>query len=553
MKKLNKYLLAIISLAFVFMACDEEEKLIEQLEDANPIPGPVTGDPGPLNFSTFVSIGNSLTAGFQDGALYTDGQNQSFPALLSQQFMIEGVGGGDFGQPDINSANGYSGPGADGTPGTSDDLGRFELSLSLLAPVPTQGELFGPYTGDKSALRNFGVPGMRSVDIADPAYGATSPLYARFATNPGTSTVLGDALAVNPTFFTYWLGNNDILGYASGGGANDGAITPIGDVQAALTQGLGAMVQTGAQGAVLTVPLIVTTPYFRAVPYNAIPLTEQALVDQLNAGFAGFNAILDALVGQGIITPEDAAARKVTYALGANPILMADEYLTDLGPFFDLLLSLGFIDAAQRAAIEPYRQSRPATSDDLPILPSATVLGTSVGGNTQALVGITVPAEDRLILSATEVQITVAGRASINATIAGVVDGINTQAGAPVLSLVDVQPATADLAGLDPQTAAALVDPSLIPGSPFPMIPALREMANNAAARADGVLGIEVNGVNLSPDFSPNGVYSTDGIHPNPRGAGLFANEILTTLNTTKGSNIPLIDVLVLRGVISRN
>ena len=56
------------------------------------------------------------------------------------------------------------------------------------------------------------------VDIADPSF-ATNPYYARFATAPGTSTVLGDALAVNPTFFTFWLGNNDILGYAAGGGA----------------------------------------------------------------------------------------------------------------------------------------------------------------------------------------------------------------------------------------------------------------------------------------------------------------------------------------------
>ena len=155
------------------------------------------------------------------------------------------------------------------------------------------------------------------------------------------------------------------MGYATGGGVNDDAITPVGDVQAALTTGLEAMVQAGAQGVVMTVPLIVTIPYFRAVPYNAIPLYDQELVDQLNGAFVGFNEILDALVAQNIITPEDAAARKVTYALGGNPILMADEYLTDLGSSFDLLLSLGAITDAQRAAIEPYRQSRPATVDDL--------------------------------------------------------------------------------------------------------------------------------------------------------------------------------------------
>lgn len=549
MKKINKYLLAIISLAFVLTACDEEEKLIKQLEEENPIPGPVTGDPGQLDFTRFVSIGNSLTAGLQDGALYDDGQEKSFPALLAQQFMTQGVGGGTFNQPDINSVNGYSGPGPDGQPGTGDDYGRLELSLSQLIPLPTQGELFGLYPGNKAELRNFGVPGMRSVDIADPAF-ASNGYYARFATAPGTSTVLGDALAVNPTFFTYWLGNNDILGYAAGGGADDSAITPIGDVTTALTQGMGALVAAGAQGVALTVPLIVTIPYFRAVPFNAIPLDE-ATATQLNAAFAGFNQVLDVLVAQSLISQEDADARRVSYQAGSNPILMADEYLTDLGPFFDALAGLGAITPEQRAGLEPYRQSRPATSDDLPTLASAAVLGTTVGGNPLAVIGVSLPAEDRLILSAREVQIVVAQRALINATIAGVVAGINQQAGAEVISLVDVQPAMADLAGLDPQTAAALVDPSLIPGSPFPPIPALREMANNAAARADGSLGIMIQGVNLAPDFSPNGVYSVDGIHPNPRGAGLFGNEIIGVINARRGASIPSIDVLALRGILA--
>lgn len=544
MKKLKIYLLAALAATFVFTSCDEEEKLIDQLEEENPIPGPVTGDPGAIDFSRFISVGNSLTAGFQDGALYTDGQNQSFPALLAEQFQIQGIGGGDFNQPDINSANGRSGVNPQGG-----FFGRFELSLSLLAPVPTVGEDITPFAGDKAALRNFGVPGMRSIDIANPLYGLGNPYYGRFATAPGTSSVLGDALATSPTFFTYWLGNNDILGYAVGGGADDSAITPIADVQASLTQGLGALAQSGAQGVALTVPLIVTIPYFRAVPYNAIPLTDQSLVDQLNGAFALVNQAIQAAADFTFISQAEADARKVAYQLGGNPILMADEYLTDLGPFFD---GLG-LPPEQRAGLEPYRFSRPATANDLPVLTSATVLGTEVGGNPLALVGITVPAEDRLILSATEVQITVAGRASINATIAGVVEGINTQAGAEVISLVDVQPAMADLAGLDPQTAAGLVDPSLIPGSPFPMITALRTMANNAAARADGELGIIVQGISLAPDFSPNGVYSTDGVHPNPRGAALFGNEIIGVLNSAKGASIPSIDVLALRGILSTN
>jgi len=552
MKKIRIYLLAALATAFVFTACDEEEKLIKELEDQNPIPElpPLTGDPGPIDFSTYIALGNSITAGFQDNALYNQGQQLSFPALLAQQFQIEGLGGGDFGQPDINSDIGYSGPGEDGIPGTSDDLGRFVLNLDIPAPEPLPGgEIFGPFTGDKATIRNFGVPGMRVVDVNDASLAARNPLWARFANQPGASTVLGDALATTPTFFTYWLGNNDILGWAVGGGSNDALITPTGDFQTALTESLGALTQSGAQGTVNTLPLIITIPFFNAVPFNAIPLEDANQVAQLNGAFAGVNAAVNAAAGNNVITPEEAAARQVVYNVSAsNPILIFDDELTDLGPFWDVAIP----DPVQRAQLEPYRQARPATADDRPLLTAATVLGTLVGGNPQAINGVTIPVEDQFILTGSEAQTLVGTRAAYNSIIAGVVDGINTAAGAPVLTLVDVQPDFADIAGLDPQTAAGLVDPSLIPGSGFPQLPFLRDMANAAAQRADGQQGILIEGFNLAPDFSPNGIYSVDGVHPNPRGAAIIANRIIESLNADKGTQIPLIQVLALRGIISK-
>jgi hypothetical protein len=80
-----------------------------------PDPPAPSGEPGSADFTKFVSIGNSLTAGFQAGALYTDGQQNSFPAIMAKQFAL--VSDNDnFDQPDINSVNGYnssfSNPGA---------------------------------------------------------------------------------------------------------------------------------------------------------------------------------------------------------------------------------------------------------------------------------------------------------------------------------------------------------------------------------------------------------------------------------------------------------
>lgn len=543
MKNLKIYLFAILALTFVIQSCDEEEALIAQLEEENPLPGATTGTPGSLDLSKYVAVGNSLTAGFMDNALYTSGQDHSFPNLLAQQFQISGIGGGEFNQPDIGSANGRSGVNPAGG-----FFGRLELSLSLLRPVPTVGEQVTPYGGDKTALNNFGVPGMRLVDVADAGLAARNGLYGRFASQPGVSTVLGDALAANPTFFSFWLGNNDILGYAAGGGANEALITSAGDFQASLTQALGGLVQSGAQGVVMTIPQIILAPFFRAVPYNAIPMTDQATVDQLNGAFAGLNAALDGLAQFQLLTVEQANARKVSYALGANPILMYDDALTDIGPLFDALLGAGAITAGQRAALDPYRQSRPATSSDLPTLSAATSLGQPlvIGGVPQptAVIGVSYPAPDNLILSASEVQTVVGTRATFNATIAGVVAGIN-QSAPGALTLVDVQPTFVDLAGLDAATARFLVDPTNGANA------ALAAMGTAAVAAVDEELGIRVGGVNLAPDFSPNGVFSTDGVHLNPRGYAIVANLIIDALNASKGASIPSINVLALRGVIT--
>lgn len=543
MKNIKIYLFAILALTFVIQSCDEDVKLLEQLEEENPLPGAITGTAGALDLSKYVSIGNSLTAGFMDNALYTSGQDNSFPNLLAQQFQISGIGGGTFNQPDIGSANGFS-----GTDGTN-VFGRFELSLSLLRPVPTVGEAPTAFGGDKSALNNFGVPGMRLVDVADASLAVRNGLYGRFASQPGVSTVLGDALEANPTFFSFWLGNNDILGYAVGGGANAALITDATAFQASLTQALGGLVQSGAQGVVMTIPQIVLTPFFRAVPYNAIPMTEQGTVDALNNAFAGLNNALDGLAQFQLLTVDQANARKVSYALGANPILMFDDALTDIGPLFDGLVGAGAITAAQRAALEPYRQSRPATANDLPTLSSATSLGQPlmVGGVAvpTAVIGVSYPAPDNLILSASEVQTVVGTRATYNATIAGVIAGINQQAGGEVITLIDVQPTFTDIFGLDAATASFLVDPTNGANA------ALAAMAANSVAAVDGELGIRIDGVNLAPDFSPNGVFSTDGIHPNPRGYAIVANLIIDALNARKGASIPSVNVLALRGVLT--
>jgi lysophospholipase L1-like esterase len=129
--------------------------------------------------------------------------------------------------------------------------------------------------------------------------------------------------------------------------------------------------------------------------------------------------------------------------------------------------------------------------------------------------GTSIPAGDKYILLLSE-QVTVGTLvAQYNAGIASAV--ANLQAMTADVAMVDIYSIVADAAGLD------------------------------------GTTGIVVDGVTLSPDFAPNGIYSSDGVHFNPRGNALIANKIIAAMNArwgAGGTDIPEIDVLAQRGVI---
>ena len=114
---------------------------------------------GTADFSKFVALGNSLTSGYRDNALYIDGQNESFPSMMAQQFSL--AGGGTFKQPLMPNNNG----GFSNIPGFP---GKLVLSVinGSLSPVPTAPgaaldniTVGGPY-------QNMGVPGAKSFHLA---------------------------------------------------------------------------------------------------------------------------------------------------------------------------------------------------------------------------------------------------------------------------------------------------------------------------------------------------------------------------------------------------
>ena len=463
-------------------------------------------DAGDADFSNYVSLGNSLTAGYADGALYMSGQKDSYPNIMAEQFGF--VGGGDFTQPL-----------------TSDDLGGLLLGgvqitgnrLVLSAdengnPFPTP--LDGTPTTDVTTsatgpFNNMGVPGAKSFHLVTPGYGSVAgvangsanPWFARFATSEST-TVLADAVSLNPTFFSLWIGNNDILGYATSGGSGvdqTGNLDPstyggfdITDPNvfaAAYSAQVDALVAGGAKGVLLNIPDVTSIPYFTTVPTRSIPL-DAATAGAVNAQFALYNGALGQLVAGGFISAEEAAIRAINFVEGVNYPIMTDVDLTDVTA---ILVGAG-LDPQTAALLGQLRQVK---SDDLVVLTASSVLGTVPDpSNPLGIVGVSIPLTNQYVLTTTEQARVATAGASYNAIIEGL-------AAANELGYGDMKSALADVA------------------------------ANGAF----------YNGGVLTSTYVTGGAFSLDGVHPSPRGYAFTANTIIDVINTTYNASIPKVDI----------
>ncbi|MEM9324209.1 MAG: hypothetical protein AAGA85_01075 [Bacteroidota bacterium] len=441
-------LLALCTVGFV--SCTSEDELVDKRLEDNPLP--TVPDPdysaGSLDFSTYVSIGNSITAGLMDGALYTSGQESSFPNQLATSFGP--VGGGTFNQPDIGSEAGFN--------TTLNDIsnafdpaaavfGKFILDLSVPGPTPTAPGAPFTMVADPSSINNLGIPGMRMIEIGTAGYGSLNPFYTRFALDPASTSVLEQALVLQPTFMSMWLGSNDVLLWASGGGVGATGIDPnTGMPDPSNDATINSLVSTvsfdlavdqvvatiGAQlpdteVVLLNVPNVTVLPFFQAVAYNAIPL-DAATAEQAQAGYDGYNQILSvladpatktALAGFGFegISAEEAAARNVSFSAGANAVVVVDNALTDITADLQILLGAGQITDEQLAALTPLVQARQLKSVEedpnlalfgLPAeiltLSAGAVLGTLADPDNEAsVIGVGVPLADSFTLTTDEI------------------------------------------------------------------------------------------------------------------------------------------------------
>ncbi len=540
-----KYLYILLITVLVVGSCKQEPIVPEA--PIVVIPDPITGTKGTADFTKFIAIGNSFVAGMQGGALFTEGQTNSLPAIMAKQFAISGVGGGAFVQPDIKATLGYNlfvtpNPGTDSKVigrlllqnGTTPDCAtgkisprptpqKYEVGNLEAVPNPTLNPAF-IYTGGKTTLNNFGVPAIALGQSLIPQTGAWagagvdprfSPFYGRLAfPGTGTSTIIGDAAAAQGTFFMFWLGLDDFFLHAAFGG--DPTKAPLNSAPAFAGQyaaAVGALLNSNPnlKGVVGNFPDIFVMPHFTSVTYNPIPL-DAATATAVSTGFAGYNAALDGLIANAALfmindaLKAEIGTRKVTFTASCtNKILISDETLTDLGPYFDGLLANMAITAGQRTALTPYQKVRQTTATDVVPLGTGSVLGTLVGGDPTKVNGVTVPLGDNGVLIPSEITAIKAAREAFNTSIKDYVTANSTR-----LALADVSAAFATL------------------------------VTNKAAV---------YNGVTIAPSLAPPaGMYSEDGVHPNSRGYAFISRIFIAAINEKFGATVPLTDISQYKG-----
>lgn len=505
--------IALCSLGFI--ACEPE--FDQPLED-----NPITQSSGTADFSNYVALGNSLTAGFADGALFSSGQEVSFANLIATS--MRATGGGEFNTPLMNdNVGGFAG---------------FESNFGTRLVIQTDSEgNQGPARlnnnvasnditarAEGSNFNNLGVPGITSFQfgfegLGNPAGLQTNPIsanpyFVRFASNPTTS-ILADALAQQPTFFTLWLGNNDVLGYATSGGTGvdqtgnpnpatygDSDITDPGLFNNLLNTYVEALTQNGASGLLINIPNVTDIPFFTTVPNNALVLDQTQA-----AGLTGFFQLYANIVSGGIqlagVPQAQADAIASQYAITFNP-----------GPNRFLIRT-----AITQTNPQGFRQM---TNEELLLL---TINQGALANEGYGSALIT--PEIAQILGA----IAINGPAAFNpADAPTILNAINPIEDVDVLDNEELTAITGALTSYN-ETIETIANANANI--------ALYDANSDLATLSSG--GITSEGTTVTSAFVTGGAFSLDGVHLSPRGNAVIANRMIETINNNFDSSLQLI------------
>jgi hypothetical protein len=245
MIRTNRFSAAALGLVLAAAACQNDE-----------VNRPFSNIPVDPLFERYVSMGNSITAGFQSNGINENTQQQSYAVLLAQAMRSP------FYAPLLQASEPTL---PRGCPPPYDSLWS-----SLGAPVPHR---IGGVSATACGLRkvpnpappfisNVAVPGARVLET----YSNLTP-----AANPLTTFILGGLTQVQmmrragATFVTVWIGNNDVLGAAldTADAGNPALVTDPAVFQTQYSTLLDSLEDAGITRAVLIgVANVTVIPYF---------------------------------------------------------------------------------------------------------------------------------------------------------------------------------------------------------------------------------------------------------------------------------------------------
>ncbi|MDX5418106.1 MAG: SGNH/GDSL hydrolase family protein [Hymenobacteraceae bacterium] len=439
---------------------------------------------GQADFTSYIAVGNSLSAGTADGGLTRAGQMSSVPAILAQQF--EKVGGGEFEQPLFTEAqkngSGYlmlAGFTAQGTP----------ITVQVKTDVAIRGQNPTLYTKYTDNVNNLAIPDIKVADVqtvgyANPQERFFNPYFERLTNNPSQTYlqyVQAQAQAANHTFFSLWMAENDVLSYATSGGAFSGGmlnsdartITPDAKFDQNFTALLNTLMPSGQKGILATIPDVTSIPFFTTVG----PSVKQLLASANIPGVV-------ALTGSGSTRISVPAAQINAAENGVYFPLTASAYASFVGQ------PTGKYWRDLARTVSP-------SQDNLVVRGTLVALLANYQIDTTALFGLMPgnPLPSALVLDATEQQTVKAATERFN-------NIIKAQAQARDLALFDAHAFFNSIKG-----------------------------------------GFSANGVNYSPAYITGNLFSLDGVHPTPRGYAIIANEMIKAINTKYNASVPLVDV----------
>ena len=453
---------------------------------------------GSADFSSYIAVGNSLTAGYSDGGLYRESQLNSYPNILSQQFAM--VGGGSFVQPLFTEAqsngSGYLRLAGFTTPTATSNSAPITAAVTSNLAVRGGTAAAPLYTKFTDPVNNLGVPGIRMSDIQTVGYGSTqgNPYFERITPDAAAGQtylqrVQATVATLKPTFFSEWLGNNDVLGYATaGGGAN--SITPT----AAFTTNTGlvldALIAGGAKGVVSTIPDVTGIPFFTTVgpafrstlALNNVPVTMAPFI-----------------YTTGILAPGQANTRVTTAKL-------SDIRDSNGGTLLLTLTSSPYLSLYGRPSgkywRDFYQQARPSLP---PTVPNLTVFLLTMQIDTTQAFGQSMgnPFPSILVLDPTEQAAVLTATTAFNSALT---------------------------------TAAASRNLAVFDANSF-----FKTVANG---------GYVVNAANNTAGYLSGNLFGLDGVHPTPRGYAVIANEMLKAINAKYGSSFTGVNANNYRGVV---